>query len=83
MNKIHPDDTDYLAFQKAFDKIPYQGLLKKLRSQKIKKKILACINNWLKDLKQRLGVHSQCRKRIPVELSSHVFGSHTDRHISK
>lgn len=35
MNKIHPDDTDYLDFQKAFDKIPYQGLLKKQRSQKI------------------------------------------------
>lgn len=48
MNKIHPDDTDYLDFQKAFDKIPYQGSLKELRSQKIKKKILACINNWLR-----------------------------------
>lgn len=70
MNKIHPDDTDYLDFQKTFDKILYQGLLKKQRSQKIKKKILACINNWLKGWKQRLGVHSQRRKRIPVELQS-------------
>jgi len=25
-NKIHPDDTDYFDFQRAFDKIPYQGL---------------------------------------------------------
>lgn len=48
INEIHPDDTDYLDFQKVFDKIPYQGFLKKLRSQKIKKKILACINNWLR-----------------------------------
>lgn len=48
MDKICPDDTDYLDFQKAFDKIPYQGSLKKLRSQKIKKKILACINNCLR-----------------------------------
>lgn len=83
MNKIHPDDTDYLDFQKAFDKIPYQGLLKNLRSQKIKEKILACINNLLKDWKQRLGVHSQCRKRIPVELYSHVLGSCTAQRISK
>lgn len=70
MNKIHPDDTDYLDFQKVFDKILYQGLFKKQRSQKIKKKILACINNWLNGWKQILGVHSQCRKRILVELQS-------------
>lgn len=48
INRIHPDDTDYLDFQKVFDKIPYQGSLKELRSQKIKKKIHACINNCLR-----------------------------------
>lgn len=59
INKIHPDDTDYLDFQKAFDKILYQGCLKELRSQKIKKKILACINNWLRletEIKSRSSV---------------------------
>lgn len=68
MSKIHPDGTDYLDFQKAFDKIPYHGFLKKLRNQNVKKKIVAHINNWLKDWKQRLGFHSPCRKRIPVEV---------------
>lgn len=41
MNNIHIDDTDYLDFQKAFDKISYQRILKKLRKLKIRQQ--SCI----------------------------------------
>lgn len=83
MNTICSDNTDYLDIQKTFDKNSYHGLIKKLRSQKIRKKVLTCINTWLKDWKWRLGANSQFRKKIPVEVYSHAFGSCTAQCVSK
>lgn len=83
MNTFHPDNTDYLDIQRTFDKNPYHGLIQKLRSQKIRKKTLTCINNWLKDWKRRVRVHSQFRKKISVQVYSHAFGSCTAQCISK
>jgi len=44
----------YLDFAKAFDKVPHQRLLQKLRAHSIGGKLLKLIENWLADRKQRL-----------------------------
>ena len=52
-----PVDVIYLDFQKAFDKVPHQRLLIKLKSHGIN--IVAWIQNWLTDRKQRVSVDGE------------------------
>ena len=52
-------DIVYLDFQKAFDKVPHQRLLAKLKSHGIGGSVLLWIRNWLKDRKQRVGLNGQ------------------------
>ncbi|XP_030051022.1 uncharacterized protein LOC115464802, partial [Microcaecilia unicolor] len=54
-----PVDIVYLDFQKAFDKVPHERLLKKLQSHGIGGRVLLWIKNWLKDRKQRVGLRGQ------------------------
>ena len=42
-----PVDLIYLDFSKAFDKVPYFRLFKKLESHGIRGKLLDWIRNWL------------------------------------
>ena len=49
-------DVIYLDFQKAFDKVPHQRLLIKLKSHGMGVNIVQWIQNWLTDRKQRLSV---------------------------
>ena len=47
-------DIIYLDFAKAFDKVPHQRLLTKLRAAGISGKILAWVEAWLSGRKQRV-----------------------------
>ena len=52
-----PVDVIYLDFQKAFDKVPHQRLLAKLKAHGISGSILNWISEWLKDRQQRVVLH--------------------------
>ena len=52
-----PVDVIYLDFQKAFDKVPHQRLLAKLKAHGISGSILHWIDEWLKDRQQRVVLH--------------------------
>jgi hypothetical protein len=47
-------DIVYLDFAKAFDKVPKERLLKKVRAHGIRGRVLAWINSWLSGRKQRV-----------------------------
>ena len=49
-----PVDTVFLDFAKAFDKVPTQRLLKKLRAHGIGGRLLAWIRSWLNERRQRV-----------------------------
>ena len=49
-----PVDITYLTFQKAFDKVPHQRLLLKLKAHDIKNGIIDWIEQWLTDKRQRV-----------------------------
>ena len=51
-------DVIYLDFQKAFDKVPHQRLLIKLKSHGMGVNIVTWIQNWLTDRKQRVKARS-------------------------
>jgi len=49
-----PVDVIYLDFAKAFDKVPKERLLEKLRAHGVRGQILRWIRNWLTDRQQRV-----------------------------
>ena len=49
-----PVDVIYLDFQKAFDKVPHERLLNKLKAHGISGRILKWIGEWLKGRQQRV-----------------------------
>ena len=51
-------DVIYLDFQKAFDKVPHQKLIDKLKSHVMGKGIINWIKQWLTDRRQRAIVHA-------------------------
>jgi hypothetical protein len=56
-----PFDVDFLDFAKAFDKVSWERLLKKLRAHVIRQKTLVWIRNRLTGRKQQvvlIGKHS-------------------------
>lgn len=54
INDGKPVDVIYLDFQKAFDKVPHQRLLKKLRAHGICGNLLNWIGEWLYKRQQRV-----------------------------
>ena len=52
-------DVIYLDFQKAFDKVPHQRLLIKLKSHGMGVNIVTWIQNWLTDRRQRVSVEGE------------------------
>ena len=54
-----PVHVIYLGFQKSFDKVPHQRLLIKLKSHGMGVNIVAWIQNWLTDRKQRVSVEGE------------------------
>ena len=54
-----PVDVIYLDFQKAFDKVPHQRLILKLKSHGMGNSILNWIEQWLTDRRQRVVVDGE------------------------
>ena len=54
-----PVDVIYLDFQKAFNKVPHQRLLIKLKSHGMGVNIVTWIQNWLTDRRQRVSVEGE------------------------
>ena len=53
-----PVDVIYLDFQKAFDKVPHQRLILKLKSHGMGNSIINWIEQWLTDRRQRVVIQS-------------------------
>ena len=54
-----PVDVIFLDFQKAFDKVPHERLLSKLKAIGISGKLLRWIREWLKNRKQRVVINGE------------------------
>ena len=54
-----PVDVIYLGFQKAFDKVPHQRLILKLKSHGMGNSIINWIEKWLTDRKQMVVVDGE------------------------
>ena len=54
-----PVDVIYLDFQKAFDKVPHQRLIRKLKSHGMGNSIINWIEHWLTDRRQRVVVDGE------------------------
>ena len=52
-------DVIYLDFQKAFDKVPHQRLIPKLKSHGMRNSIINWIEQWLTDRKQGVVVDGE------------------------
>ena len=61
-----PVDVIYLDFQKAFDKVPHQRLILKLKSHGMGNSIINWIEQWLKDRRQRVVVDGEVSSWKPV-----------------
>ena len=62
LDQGHNIDVFYLDFSKAFDRVPHQRLLAKVRAHGITGDIYNWISAWLSDRKQRVvlnGSHSE------------------------
>ena len=54
-----PVDVIYLDFQKAFDKVPHQRLIRKLKSHGMGNSIINWVEQWLTDRRQRVVVDGE------------------------
>ena len=59
-------DAIYLDFAKAFDKVPHQRLLAKVKAAGIEGTVLSWIASWLKDRKQRVVLNGTYSSWAPV-----------------
>ena len=66
VNDGSPVDVIYLDFQKAFDKVPHQRLILKLKSHGMGNSIINWIEQWLTDRRQRVVVDGEvsCWKSV-------------------
>ena len=66
VDEVSPVDIIYLDFQKAFDKVPHQRIILKLKSHGIGISIINWIEQWLTDRRQRVVVHGEVSNWKPV-----------------
>ena len=66
MDEGSPLDVIYLDFQKAFDKVPHQRLILKLKSHGMGNSIINWIEQWLNDRRQRVVVDGEVFSWKPV-----------------
>ena len=57
MQKGNPVDVIYVDFKKAFDKVPHERLVMKLKAYGITSKLLNWIHSFLKGRKQRVTIN--------------------------
>ena len=62
-----PVDCIYLDFSKAFDKVPHERLLLKLKSYGIDGKLFLWIKNWILGRKQRVILNGSASQWQPVQ----------------
>ena len=61
-----PSDIIYLDFQKAFDKVPHERLIMKLKAAGIGDNLTAWIKDWLTGRKQRVLLNGKDSEWLPV-----------------
>ena len=61
-----PVDVIKVDFQKAFDKVPHQRLIFKLKSHGMGNSIINWIEQWLNDMRQRVVVDGEVSSWKPV-----------------
>ena len=74
-----PVDIIYLDFQKAFDKVPHQILILKLKSHGIGISIINWIEQWLTDRRQRVVVERERERQVylqPDGLDSNTYNTY-------
>ncbi|HEX8808197.1 MAG TPA: hypothetical protein VF760_04295, partial [Xanthobacteraceae bacterium] len=59
LDMAQPVDLVCLDFPKAFDKVPYARLFKKLRSHGIVGKIIEWVESWLTGRRQRVCINGE------------------------
>lgn len=69
-----PVDVIYLDFSKAFDKVPHQRLIEKLKSHGIVNYVLNWIKDWLRGRKQKVVIDG-CESGYMNVLSGVIQGS--------
>ena len=57
VDRGEPMDVIYLDFQKVFDKVSHNRLLRKFKAHGIADNVLRWIESWLADRKQRVGIN--------------------------
>ena len=66
MDDGSPVDVMYLDFQKAFDKVPHQRRMRKLKSHGMGNSIINWVEQWLTDRRQRVVVDGEVSSWKPV-----------------
>ena len=66
MDEGSPVDVIYLDFQKAFDKVPHQSQILKLKSHGMENSIINWIEQWLYGRRQRVVVDGEVSSWKPV-----------------
>ena len=61
-----PTDAIYLDLSKAFDTVPHQRLLNKLKGYGIGGNVLSWVSDFLTDRSQYVSVNGSCSNKIPV-----------------
>ena len=64
-----PVDVVYLDFQKAFDKVPHQRLILKLKAHGIGNDVINWIEKWLTHRRQRVIVDEICSEWGTIGIS--------------
>ena len=59
LDEDQPVDVLYLDFSKAFDVVPHQRLIQKLKCYNFSSEVIAWIAAWLKNRKQRVQVNGE------------------------
>jgi ribonuclease P/MRP protein subunit RPP40 len=60
IDRGYPFDIIFLDFAKAFDKVPKERLLEKVRAHGVRGVLLAWVRSWLTNRKQRVVLNGEC-----------------------
>ncbi len=74
-----PFDVVFLDFAKAFDKVPRERLLEKLRAHKVRGRILNWIRNWVTGRRQRVVLNGKFSSWAEVLYQEYRKGAYWDQ----
>ena len=78
MDEGSPVDVIYLDFQKAFDKVPHQRIILKLKLHGMGNSIINWIEHWLTDRKQMVVVDGEVSSWKSVLITEDVMAAAVD-----